>query len=131
MPSVESALIHEARVIRTTRAGAKNAQGEREASDAPPGPWFPARRTTRGQPPDKGPPDAGGRRRAEARWLLIWGDEDVRGLPLDPPRASDMIEIVVPQGTFFYEITGKPEPYDDGEETFGGQAVIVEVGDAG
>lgn len=130
MPSVSLALIHEARVWRTERAGEKDEQGERTRGQPVPGPWFPARRTTRGQPPDEGAPDAGGRKRGEQRWLLIWGDENDDGSPIDPPRASDEVEIDTGQGVFRYEIAGRPEPYDDGDETFGGQAVLVEVGDS-
>lgn len=133
MPSVGSALIHEARVVRTVRAGARDVQGEREPVEQL-GPWFPARIMPR-RPSREAPPDPGGAKRSERPLSLIWGDEDDDGNPLDPPRASDVVEVAreLADGsteTRRYTITGPPSDYDAGGGPFGGQAELVVVVEA-
>ncbi len=123
------ALIHRARVVKSTRSGAKDELGERQAVPEY-GPWFPCRRTTR-RPSGKGTPDSGGTRRGERPWLLIWGDEDEDGAQLEAPTSTDRVEVEVPTATgtrrLLYIVDSVPADYDGGGGPFGGQAELVEV----
>lgn len=124
------ALIHRARVVQTSREGARDEQGERvPVPDY--GPWFPCRRTTR-RPSGKSQPDPGGRRQGTRPWLLIFGDEDENGDPLQPPTASQEVEVEITQDdgrtlSIRYAIDAVPASYDAGGGPFGGQAELVEV----
>lgn len=121
---------HRARVVETVRAGAKDAQGERAPVDpaGTPGPWFPARRMS--PRTSEAAADDGGRRRAEARWALLWGDAYEGGAPLTrPPRPSDSVEVEV-HGEVFLYVVAEPRPFDTGQAIIGGQADLVEAGDS-
>jgi hypothetical protein len=130
MPSVPgSVLIHRARRVFTVRAGAKDAQGERAAAETL-GPWFPARFMTR-RPGGEGAPEPGGGRRSVKPLSLIWGDEHEDGTLIDPPVASDVVEIerevLGVLTTERFTVTGPPGDFDDGYGPFGGQAELARV----
>lgn len=128
MATVDHALIHRARVRRDSRTGARNAQGER-AVVTEYGPWFPARRMTKQQNPERR--DDGGIGRAVVGYSLMYGERDEVGAPLDPPRASDVVEVDDLRGNVaLWEVTGPPLTFDTGEYVFGGQVQIVRVGDS-
>lgn len=151
MPSVLHACIHRARIVRTAPASgssfygratyaegdygprdstpARDEQGERVRVDAT-GPWFPARLV--GQRPGReGAADAAGHRRVESNRQLIFADRYSDGTPLiDPPRASDRVEVdrLIPgEATRLYEVASPTEPYDRGYGPFGGQVDLVEA----
>lgn len=128
MPEIpEYVLVHRARVVRTVRAGAKDAQGERAAAPQL-GPWFPARRMS--PRPSEDPADSGGRRRAEVSYQLLFGTEYEDGSELiDPPKASDSVEVEVYGVVQRYTVT-RPRDLDTGEEIIGGEVDLVEVGDS-
>lgn len=129
MPSIPSyALPHLARVVEAKRTGPKNVQGERAA---PPvvGPWFPARRMS--PRASEGNADDGGRRRSEVRWTLLYGDEYDDGTPLErPPRESDLVDVARDGAITRYIVGPRPSDFDTGDDVFGGQVVLVEVGDS-
>jgi hypothetical protein len=127
VPLPLDALPHRARVVQTDRVGEKNVQGEREALEAT-GPWFPARRMT--PRPSKGDREAGGRRRTEVRWVLLYGDEDEDGEELQPPRESDLIDVDRDGQVTRYVVGPRPRELDTGEEILGGQVELVEAGDS-
>lgn len=129
MPSLpSSALPHLARVVETKRTGPRSVQGERSG---PPvvGAWFPARRMSPRASEDDA--DDGGRRRSTVRWTLLYGDEYEDGSPLlRPPRESDHVDVQRDGAITRYVVGPRPSDFDDGDEVFGGQVVLVEVGDS-
>lgn len=130
MPSVPPGLlIHRARTVRTVRTGERNEQGERVPAEVL-GAWFPCRLVTR-RPGNESAPDPGGAERSVKPWTLIWGDEDEAGAPIDPPAASDVVEVerelLAGIVTARFTIDGPPEDYDSGSGPFGGQADVSQV----
>lgn len=115
--------------MQTRRIGERNVQGEREAIGDIVGEWFPARRMT--PRPSKGDREDGGRRRAEVRWTLLYGEEYDDGTPLTrPPRASDLIDVERDGVVTRYVVGPAPRELDTGEDVLGGQVDLLEVGDA-
>jgi hypothetical protein len=122
-----SALPHLARRAATKRTGPKNVQGERQSLPDV-GKWFPARIMVPRSSEDTA--ERGGRRRAETRYSLLYGDEYDDGTVLDrPPRKSDMIEVDVRGDVTTYQVAGV-RPIDTGDDVLGGTVDLVEVEDS-
>lgn len=131
MPAVDHALIHRARIVATARdrtPGSRNAQGEYEP-DPFEGPWFPARRMSKRQSVETAE-EGGTRRRAVTGYSLMWGTTDEDQNDLEPPVASDRVEVDVYGEVTTWEIVGAPLDFDSGEEIFGGQAEVERVADS-
>jgi hypothetical protein len=127
VPSVDHALIHRARVRRDVRGDVRDEQGERQVTTVY-GPWFPARRMTKRQSPERR--DDGGVARGVIGYSLMWGEEDELGALLVPPVASDLVEVDDLRGdVHLWEVQGPPLDFDTGAIEFGGQADIVRVVD--
>jgi len=130
VPSIPSyALPHLARVVQTQRSGPRDVQGERTVEPGGEGPWFPARlMSPRSQ---EGNRDDGGARRSEVRWALLYGDEYDDGTPLArPPVESDAVDVERDGLIKRYIVGPRPSEFDTGSDVFGGQVVLVEVGDS-
>lgn len=117
---IDSACIHRARQVGTSRGASRNAQGEYER-DAVVGPWIPARVMLRGSvtPKTRGANTSSEARVAQGYELLL-APADETGAPFDDPTASMVFETdcaILDSPTL--ELNGEPERLNDGVQLIG------------
>lgn len=118
--ALETALIHRARQVGSTRGVTRSAQGEYQRV-AFTGPWIPARVMGRGS---VAPKARGGTASTEAHvtgaYELLLGSLDETGVAVEPPTASSVYETdCAVLGSPKLELNGEPETLTNGVELLG------------
>lgn len=134
--SIETALIHQARIVRRTRSPTRSAYGEFAEAESEL-PLFAARLMVKGDVQKKTPepgstPGQGDvAERVVAEYEFLAGPEDEEGNPVTI-LTTDRIRFTEggPLGNLLLDVQGKPEMLNDGEEALGWRGYASLVQDA-